>query len=129
MDGETYPARLVDLPCILETQKTLDRNTYFKSGDVGQMLIVYEDERAFTKDEPNCSMGPWGYYSDGITPPTKNIVRRRFLKARHPSTHDRAEVSKVETQVIRMMESGGRVDKGAGAGGAEEGGGGGGGGG
>ncbi|CAN0327803.1 unnamed protein product, partial [Laminaria digitata] len=42
MDGKTYPARLVDLPCIVETQKTLDRSTFFKSGDVGQMLVVYK---------------------------------------------------------------------------------------
>lgn len=42
MDGKVYPARLVDLPCVLETQKTLDRSTFFKSGDVGQMLIVYK---------------------------------------------------------------------------------------
>lgn len=42
MDGKKYPARLVDMPCVLETQKTLDRSTFFKSGDVGQMLIVYK---------------------------------------------------------------------------------------
>lgn len=42
MDGKTYPARLVDLPCVVETQKTLDRSTFFKSGDVGQMLVVYK---------------------------------------------------------------------------------------
>lgn len=42
MDGKTFPARLVDLPCVVETQKTLDRSTFFKSGDVGQMLIVYK---------------------------------------------------------------------------------------
>lgn len=45
MDGKTYPARLVDLPCVVETQKTLDRRTFFKSGDVGQMLIVYKVNR------------------------------------------------------------------------------------
>lgn len=42
MDGKKYPARLVDMPCVLETQKTLDKKTFFKSGDVGQMLIVYK---------------------------------------------------------------------------------------
>lgn len=42
MDGKKYPARLVDMPCVLETQKTLDKSTFFKSGDIGQMLIVYK---------------------------------------------------------------------------------------
>jgi TATA-binding protein-associated factor Taf7 len=42
LDGKEFPARLVNLPCNLETMKTLDNTSYFKSGDVGQMLVVYE---------------------------------------------------------------------------------------
>lgn len=42
VDGKHYPARLVTLPCNLETLKTADGATYYKGGDVGQMMIVYE---------------------------------------------------------------------------------------
>eukprot|EP00904_Undaria_pinnatifida_P013816 jgi/Undpi1/9565/HiC_scaffold_27.g12021.m1 len=106
MDGKTYPARLVDLPCIVETQKTLDRSTFFKSGDVGQMLIVYKDEAAYKKDDGNAaSASPRGLYPDGLTPPTKNIVRRRFMKARPDlGKFDRTEVICVESQVLKMQQ-------------------------
>ena len=39
-------------------------------------------------------MGPQELYPDGLTPPTKNIVRRRFVKARPDrGKFDRTEVS------------------------------------
>lgn len=59
MDGKKYPARLVDMPCVLESQKTLDKNTFFKSGDIGQMLIVYkvESERERERDANTTVIG------------------------------------------------------------------------
>eukprot|EP00752_Nemacystus_decipiens_P002334 g2207.t1 len=106
MDGNKYPARLVDMPCVLESQKTLDKNTFFKSGDIGQMLIVYKDESAYKKDDGSASMaGPQELYPDGLTPPTKNIVRRRFVKARPDrGKFDRTEVICVESQVLKMQQ-------------------------
>jgi transcription initiation factor TFIID subunit 7 len=35
--GEKYKARLVDLPCIIEAQKTFDRKQFFKVGDIAQV--------------------------------------------------------------------------------------------
>lgn len=58
MDGKKYPARLVDMPCVLETQKTLDKRTFFKSGDVGQMLIVYKVSVPPISDRRSISMMP-----------------------------------------------------------------------
>ncbi|CAM9731402.1 unnamed protein product, partial [Ascophyllum nodosum] len=116
MDDNIYPARLVDLPCVLETQKTLDRATFFKSGDVGQMLIVYKDENAYKRDESNASgVGPQELFPDGLTPPTKNVVRRRFLKARpdrrkFKRTEARFSfclyVIRVESQVLKIQQEG-----------------------
>jgi len=36
-----YLATLVDLPSVLEAQKTLDFRTFFKSNDVSQMLYIH----------------------------------------------------------------------------------------
>jgi TATA-binding protein-associated factor Taf7 len=36
-----FLATLVDLPCIIEAQKTLDFNTFYKSCDAAQMLYVH----------------------------------------------------------------------------------------
>lgn len=38
----TQPHNLVvNLPCVVEVHKTVDQVTLFKSGDVGQMVVVY----------------------------------------------------------------------------------------
>ena len=48
---ETYPATLVNMPTVVEAQKTFDNKTFYKSGEVGQMLIVSLNER----DQLECS--------------------------------------------------------------------------
>jgi hypothetical protein len=58
LGGKTYPARLVNLPCVVESHKTLDKASYFKSGDVGQMIIVYEVRRDVHVWSVVCSFSP-----------------------------------------------------------------------
>lgn len=41
IDGKLYLASLVDLPCIIEAQKTLDYKTFYKSCDAAQMMYVH----------------------------------------------------------------------------------------
>jgi TATA-binding protein-associated factor Taf7 len=41
LDGKLYLGTLVDLPCIVEAQKTLDYKTFFKSCDAAQMLYIH----------------------------------------------------------------------------------------
>lgn len=60
-DGITYPARLVNLPCPVELHKTLNHATYYKSVDVAQMLIVYEDRNSMEDAE----IAP-GYKNNGF---------------------------------------------------------------
>ena len=40
VDGERLPMRVADLPCVVETHKTVDNVCYFKTGDVGQAILV-----------------------------------------------------------------------------------------
>lgn len=40
-DGFQSKASLVDLPCIIESQKTLDGINVFKSNDISQMILVH----------------------------------------------------------------------------------------
>lgn len=39
-EGKKYPLTLVDLPCVIESHKTLDRRTFYKSADVHQVRIA-----------------------------------------------------------------------------------------
>ena len=34
---------MVDLPCIIETHKTFDNSSFYKSGDISQILIVKDN--------------------------------------------------------------------------------------
>ena len=36
-----YDAYVVDLPCTVESHKTLDKTTYYKSADIGQVFNTY----------------------------------------------------------------------------------------
>ncbi len=47
---QVFPARLVNLPCVVEMHKTVDYVTLFKSGDIGQMVVVYSNETELLED-------------------------------------------------------------------------------
>lgn len=42
-DHWVLPAKVVDLPCIIESHKTLDRKTFYKTADICQMMICKEE--------------------------------------------------------------------------------------
>lgn len=39
-DGKEYTVTLVDLPCVVESWKTLDRSIFYKSADVHQVRYM-----------------------------------------------------------------------------------------
>lgn len=80
---EKYKVVLCDLPCVVETHRTVDNRTYYKSGDVGQLLLVQnedENEEMQANEKPaNTTLYDTNYnILDGLTPPTKNIRKRKF---------------------------------------------------
>jgi len=105
-DGATYPARLVNLPCPVEIHKTHDHAMYYKSCDIAQMLIVFEDSMALDEADacPKTDGYP-SYYHSGITTPMKRVVERRFAFREHqPGTkYPRNEVSDVEKELHGLM--------------------------
>jgi len=98
---EEYIGTLVDLPCIIESQKTVDNINYYKSADIGQMIIIHDEQK---EDE----MKMMSYDSDfkfhhGITPPAKHIRRRRYKKI---TERQRTELSEVEDEMLKLMKGG-----------------------
>ncbi|CAJ1966727.1 unnamed protein product [Cylindrotheca closterium] len=103
-DGRTYPARLVNLPCPIELHKTHDHAMYYKSCDVAQMLIVYEDSMALDEGDAYKVEGFPSYYHSGLTPPMKRVVEKRFKKnERTLIPPPRLEVSDVEADLLEIM--------------------------
>eukprot|EP01041_Mallomonas_annulata_P005629 gene5629-11361_t len=101
IDEDIFPALLVMLPCNIETYKTLDHSTYFKSGDIGQMLVVYHD--AESRDEARRNLRKLdgiSYFPSGITPPTTDIVKRKYEKLFHYGPYPNYQMTDVGKNII-----------------------------
>lgn len=96
--NNTYSSKLVDLPCIIESQKTLDNKQMFKVADICQVRYVSSSPAAVSHVHPQMLLvedkipgedalsnrGSFNIdefiYPHGITPPLKHVRKRRFRK-------------------------------------------------
>ncbi len=67
----------------METHKTEDNITFYKSGDIGQILlveenIVHDQQESVHKPNPNPKYDDNYKIIDGLTPPTQNNRKRKF---------------------------------------------------
>uniref|UniRef100_F7HMM3 TATA-box binding protein associated factor 7 like n=2 Tax=Callithrix jacchus TaxID=9483 RepID=F7HMM3_CALJA len=88
-------AKLVDLPCVTESLKTHDKKTFYKTADISQMLVCTADGDLHpSPEEPAASTDPnvirknerkrekKGVWKHGITPPLKDVRKKRFRKTK-----------------------------------------------
>ena len=68
IDGNVIPSALRSLPTVVETHKSLDGVNFFKSGEVGQVLVV------------GGSLPEGGQHelADGLTPPLAGVRKRKW---------------------------------------------------
>ncbi|KAG6332674.1 hypothetical protein ID866_6419 [Astraeus odoratus] len=96
-----YSFKLVDLPCIIESQKTLDNKQMFKVADICQMLVVenriQEEEVVIANRNVNVDEFIWQH---GITPPLHHVRKRRFRKRVNKRT-----IESVEEEVERLLQA------------------------
>ncbi|KAI9314491.1 TAFII55 protein conserved region-domain-containing protein [Dichotomocladium elegans] len=99
LDGKRYDTTLVDLPTIIESQKTLDNKQFYKIADISQMLIV--DDGSHPRDDPPARSNTTDSYTfeDGLTPPLKHVRRRRFRQRL-----SKRAIEDVEREVERLLE-------------------------
>lgn len=83
-EDQKYTITVADLPTVVETHKTPDNKSYYKSGDIGQVLIVQGDE-PFPLAKTSTSSDGSVAVVDGLTPPAKNIRKRKFRSIPHVS--------------------------------------------
>lgn len=89
--NESFPASLLDLPTVVESYKTYDDSVLIKTADIGQMIMVREE------DDP----APEGVeYKHGLTPPMRDARRRRFRREPDLSAE---LVHRVEKDLINIM--------------------------
>ncbi|XP_028733796.1 transcription initiation factor TFIID subunit 7-like [Peromyscus leucopus] len=92
VDDVSLSARVVDLPCVIGSLKTHDRKTFYKTADISQMLVCSaEGDPRSSPEEPAPAAGATALgrqgetgnkytWKHGITPPLKNVRKKRFRK-------------------------------------------------
>jgi len=104
------PATLKDLPCAVETLKTVDRKTFCKVADVSQVFICGEpgtnsaaaaaaesrSNDAILNEDQKCYQLP-----HGVTPSMRNVRKRRFRKTMKKKFLDAPEIDKELKRLLR----------------------------
>ncbi|OIR58162.1 MAG: transcription factor TFIID complex subunit Taf7 [Amphiamblys sp. WSBS2006] len=71
-NGAPLVGVLVDLPCIVETMRTQDRELYHKVADVSRMLVLYEDRPEARREIAEMERQAYKW-PDGLSLPARNI--------------------------------------------------------
>lgn len=101
-DGAALSAKLVDLPCVIESHKTVDNKSFYKTADICQMLVCTEDDG--TKDDEDISPKKESkkyVWNHGITGPLKNVRKRRFRKTAKKKIVESPEIEKEVKRLLR----------------------------
>lgn len=92
-DGWEMSAKMMDLPTVIESQKTIDKKTFYKTADICQILVCREGPQSEDEDGAAAAaaleqqkaknagqkekVDKKFVYRHGICPPLKNCRRRR----------------------------------------------------
>ncbi|XP_025026508.1 transcription initiation factor TFIID subunit 7 isoform X4 [Python bivittatus] len=117
VDRVPLAAKLVDLPCIMESLKTIDKKTFYKTADICQMLVCTVDGELYPAlEEPAVSTDARAnkkkdkdrekkfIWNHGITLPLKNVRKRRFRKTAKKKAQY-IESPDVEKEVKRLLST------------------------
>ncbi|XP_065185549.1 transcription initiation factor TFIID subunit 7-like [Sycon ciliatum] len=109
-DGKLMHGKMMDLPCIVESHKTLDGKILYKTGDVSQMLVctdITEEDMGKVEAELDGSSlqresRKQFVANYGLTPPLKNVRKKRFRRTAPKKVLD-METPEVEREVRRLL--------------------------
>lgn len=108
-DQEEFAAKLVDLPCIIESHKTFDKKTLWKTADISQMLVCTNDPLPLKDEEEkpqrrsmNEKVDKKFVWNHGITPPLKNVRKRRFRKSARKKYIEAPDIEEEVKRLLRM---------------------------
>ncbi|CAK8688094.1 transcription initiation factor TFIID subunit 7-like [Clavelina lepadiformis] len=102
LDKEAIPAKLQDLPCIIESLKTMDMKTFYKTSDICQLLVCASNEDSELPSDKVVSRDKKHLFPHGITPPLKNVRKRRFRKTARKKYIDSPDIEK---EVKRLLKA------------------------
>ncbi|OXU19785.1 hypothetical protein TSAR_003740 [Trichomalopsis sarcophagae] len=101
---------VVDLPTIIESMKTIDNKSFYKTADICQLLICKEEDDQTTTDEESqvkqkkkdpTKVDKKFLCPHGITPPLKNVRKKRFRKTLRKKYVEAPEIEKEVRRLLR----------------------------
>lgn len=104
-------AKVVDLPTIVESLKTIDNKNFYKTADLCQLMICKEepDLPSAEEESPNKNkkkdpnkVDKKYLWPHGITPPCKNVRKRRFRKTLKKKFVEAPEIEKEVKRLLRV---------------------------
>jgi len=110
-DGWNFTSRLVDLPTIVESHKTIDSKTFYKTADICQLLICKEGEESEEEEPPSSpvkkkkdinKVDKKYLWPHGMAPPLKNCRKRRFRKTLRKKYVEAPEIEKEVKRLLRV---------------------------
>lgn len=110
LDHWLMHAKIIDLPTIVESLKTIDNKSFYKTADICQMMICKDEPDTPTVEEEapskNKKKDPYKVdkkflWPHGITPPTKNVRKRRFRKTLKKKYVEAPEIEKEIKRLLR----------------------------
>lgn len=100
--NQTYPGIVIKLPCIIESQKTLDKKQYYKVNDISTMIVIYPNNNFDIINERRI------LELSGLTAPLKYVKARRFRKNITGKIHI---INEIEQKVNELLEKDKRAKK------------------
>lgn len=95
INGRELPAALCALPSVVETHKSLDGVTFYKSGYVRETIVVADDEEKLPTDTE---------LVDGLAPALADVRKKRWHSER--SSRDKKQVEQVALELESMLRPG-----------------------
>ncbi|CAD7093422.1 unnamed protein product [Hermetia illucens] len=104
-------AKVVDLPTVIESLKTIDNKSFYKTADICQMIQCKDEPDAPSADEesPNKAkkkdpnkVDKKFLWPHGVTPPCKNVRKRRFRKTLKKKYVEAPEIEKEVKRLLRV---------------------------
>ncbi|XP_065160535.1 transcription initiation factor TFIID subunit 7 [Atheta coriaria] len=110
IDHWLLPAKVVDLPTVVESLKTIDSKGFYKTADICQLLLCRYEEDAVTDEESpqkakkkdSIKVDKKYLWPHGITPPVKNARKRRFRKTLKKKYVEAPEIEKEVKRLLRI---------------------------
>ncbi|XP_021360235.1 transcription initiation factor TFIID subunit 7-like isoform X2 [Mizuhopecten yessoensis] len=105
--NELLYGKLMDLPCIIESHKTVDMKTFYKTADISQILICSYTDEETSQDENESpkkkekDKNKKYHYPHGVTPPLKNVRKRRFRKTLKKKYMEQPDIEKEVKRLFR----------------------------